>query len=133
MMEDYMNLIGHEDPPGPKGPRGGAVLSVLGSPWILSWKALAEDPKLEDCDGYTDWTTRTIVVREEIEGNLGDMDLYMRKVARHEIVHAFLMESGLAESSAATDAWATNEEMVDWFARMGPRICQAWQEGGVMP
>lgn len=122
-MEEHINLIGHKDPPGPKGDR---VLFILGTCWTLSWRALENDPKLADCDGYTDWTTRTIVVREEIEGNLGDMDAYAKKVARHEIVHAFLLESGLAESSAATEAWATNEEMVDWFARMGPRIYDAW-------
>jgi hypothetical protein len=52
----------------------------------------------------------------------------MRRVVRHEIVHAFLMESGLDESSNPADAWATNEEMVDWFARQGPKIYKAWKE-----
>ena len=51
---------------------------------------------------------------------------------RHEIVHAFLFESGLAESSFSTDAWAKNEEMIDWIAFTGPKIVAAWQKAGCM-
>lgn len=83
---------------------------------------------LIQCDGYCDWTTREIVVEREIAGNLGDMDSYIRKVKRHEIVHAFFAECGLYECSGATDAWALNETMVDWIARMGARIYKAWQD-----
>ena len=56
------------------------------------------------------------------------MDAYVRKVKRHEIIHAFLLESGLAECSD----WAQNEEMVDWLARMGPKINTAWQAAGAI-
>lgn len=41
---------------------------------------------------------------------------------RHEIVHAYLYESGLAENSLSVANWATNEEMVDWIARQFPKI-----------
>ncbi|MGL5549337.1 MAG: hypothetical protein ACRC17_05685 [Culicoidibacterales bacterium] len=37
-----------------------------------------------------------------------------KETVRHEVIHAFLSESGLRDSS--TNAWAVNEEMVDWFA-----------------
>lgn len=48
---------------------------------------------------------------------------------RHEIVHAFLNESGLADSSAQYEGgWAKFEEMVDWIALQGPKIYAAWQE-----
>lgn len=42
----------------------------------------------------------------------------------NEIVHAFLLESGLDENSE----WARNEELVDWIAIQGPKIWKAWQE-----
>ena len=101
-------------------------INILGSEWTITERSEAEDPLLENCDGYCDWTTREIVVEREITGTLGDMDAYVRKVKRHEIVHAFLAECGLNECSGETDAWAMNETMVDWFARMGTKIYKAW-------
>lgn len=102
------------------------TINILGSTWSIVERSFKDDPHLENADGYCDWTTRTIVIEREITGTLGDMEYYIRKVKRHEIVHAFLEESGLAESTAATDAWARNEEMVDWLARVGPKIYEAW-------
>ena len=108
------------------------TLDILGSKWTFEYRTEKKDPRLENCDGYTDWTTRLIVVEQEIDGNLGDMRRYAAKVARHEITHAFLLESGLAESSCTVEAWALNEDMVDWFARMGPRIYHAWDTAKVL-
>ena len=102
-------------------------INILGSEWTITERSEAEDKNLENADGYCDWTTRTIVIEREITGTLGDMEKYIRKVKRHEIVHAFLEESGLAECAAATDAWARNEEMVDWLARIGPKLYEAWR------
>ncbi len=104
------------------------TVGILGTEWTVLERSEKDDPRLVDCDGYCDWTTKQIVIEREIDGTLGDMDTYVRKVKRHEIVHAFLEESGLAECSGATDAWARNEAMVDWFARMGPKIFKAWQD-----
>ena len=56
------------------------------------------------------------------------MELQEQKNHRHEIVHAFLFESGLAENSE----WAQNEEMVDWIAKQGPKLIKAWQEAGAL-
>ena len=86
----------------------------MGAAWTISEKTEQEEPRLENADG-----------------NLADMSRYIRKVTRHEIVHAFLIECGLDESSAEMPAWARNEEMVDWFARLGPRIGKAWEAAGV--
>ena len=49
--------------------------------------------------------------------------------SRHEIIHAFLHESGLAANSLNHySAWAENEEMVDWFAIQSPKIFKVFQE-----
>lgn len=101
-------------------------IEILGSYWEILERSESEDERLKDCDGYCDWTTRKIVVEREINGTLEDMEVYIRKVKRHEIVHAFLVESGLDACSGETDAWARNEVMVDWIARMGKRIYAAW-------
>lgn len=105
-------------------------IDIMGSTWEIIEKTEQEDPRLDGSDGICDWTTRRIIIRKDMDGNLADMDRYTRKVKRHEIVHAFLLECGLDESSNAADAWARNEEMVDWFARLGPRIYKVWREAG---
>ena len=108
------------------------IVHILGSVWTIKEQSISENPLLENCDGYCDWTVREIVVEREQNGTLGDMGTYIRKVIRHEIVHAFLFESGLYEASASTEAWAKNEEMVDWIARQGQKIYDAWKEVGVL-
>lgn len=52
---------------------------------------------------------------------------------RHEIVHAFLNESGIRDNAGHIDAsWAKNEEMVDWVAIQGEKIYKAWKETGAL-
>lgn len=105
---------------------------ILGSVWTIREQSVNENNLLESCDGYCDWTTKEIVVEREQNGTLGDMETYIRKVIRHEIIHAFLFESGLYESSCQAESWAKNEEMVDWFARQGQKIYESWKEAGVL-
>lgn len=107
-------------------------LDIMGEEWNLVERSESDDPLLKDSDGYTDWTSRQIVIEREISGNLQDMDVYIKKVKRHEIIHAFLLECGLHECSGPTDSWACNEAMVDWFARVGPRIYAAWKKAGAI-
>lgn len=103
-------------------------INILGSEWNIVFCKLEDDKALNDADGYCDWTIKRIVVRKEIDGSLHDMDAYTRKVIRHEIVHAFLFESGLAHCSNDVSQWATNEEMIDWFAFKGEQIYKAWKD-----
>ena len=47
---------------------------------------------------------------------------------RHEVVHAFLEESGLSDCSLRPEmAWARNEEMVDWIAIQFPKMLEAFK------
>ena len=108
------------------------AIMILGTQYTIKEQSESENEKLKGCDGYCDWTTKEIVVEREMYGTLGDMDAFVRKVLRHEIVHAFLLESGLHECSGETDAWAQNETMVDWFARVGPKIFAAWKAVGAL-
>lgn len=104
-------------------------INILGTEYTIQKHLGQDDERLNGCDGYCDWTTKNIVLAQNVEGsNLGDMTCYMKKVLRHEIIHAFFLESGLHECSGETAAWAANETMVDWFARQGPKIYKAWQE-----
>lgn len=108
------------------------VVHILGVQYTIKEESECDNEKLKNCDGYCDWTTKEIVVEREMVGTLGDMEVYIRKVLRHEIVHAFLLESGLHECSGESEAWASNETMVDWIARQGEKIYVAWREAGAL-
>ena len=87
---------------------------------------------LSDADGYCDSSIHTIVIDDmsDHEGQPGqkkDLKNYKNKVFRHEIVHAFLEESGIQGECP----WNT-EEMVDWVALQLPKIVEACKEVGVM-
>ena len=57
----------------------------------------------------------------------------VKQVLKHEIVHAFLTESGLTFSSQSiVGPWAMNEEMVDWIAWNGEKLYKAWKETGLV-
>nr|DAY32950.1 MAG TPA: hypothetical protein [Caudoviricetes sp.] len=106
-------------------------VNVLGVEYSIAFVSEEKEPRLEDCDGFCDETTKEIVVQNYKRGepgSKGKLELQEQKNIRHEIVHAFLFESGLAENSE----WATNEEMVDWIAKQGPKLVKAWQEAGVL-
>lgn len=104
-------------------------VSILGTEYAIEYRSSKEDKILEDSDGYTDLYSKLIVVVNDENGNIKDYNAYRKKVLRHEIVHAFLYESGLAHNSIQVEsAWAMNEEMVDFFAIQGEKIYKAWSE-----
>lgn len=98
-------------------------IDILGELYKVCFRD-ATDPRLENADGYCDWTTNEIVVRQDWADdvhNLKDLNVYKLKVLKHELIHAFLFESGLAENS-----WGTNEEIVDWIALQFDKIVNAF-------
>ena len=112
-------------------------VNILGTTYKIKRVAYDKDPDLKDNGwaGYHDGLDNTIVIgiittypqfesedeeRAEISEN---------QTLRHEIVHAFLYQSGLENDAGTYNAsWAHNEEMVDWIALQGPKIYKAWQE-----
>lgn len=98
-------------------------IDILGTTYDVSY--IGKPPQgLDDCAGYTDPTVREIrIVRQAPEpGAVKDLRSLERQILRHEIIHAYLYECGLAHNSMSVDAWALNEEMVDWFVAMAPRM-----------
>ncbi len=107
------------------------TINILGTEYTVTLATEQVEPRLEGCDGFCDETTREIVVenyKRGLPGSKGKLDLQEQKNIRHEIVHAFLFESGLAENSP----WAQSEELVDWIAIQGPKLFKAWQEAGAL-
>ena len=83
-----------------------------------------------EADGWVDTSAKEILIfnyKFSIE-SLKNLVAYQKKVIRHEIVHAFLYESGLWQNSCSSKCWAQNEEMVDWIAIQMPKIQSAYKE-----
>lgn len=98
-------------------------VNILGSEWTVRSATEAEEPRLENKNGFTDWTTRLICLEREPQGDIGSMETYMNKVIRHELIHAFMDESGFGDCFEHKD-FGQEETVVDWFAYQMPKIME---------
>ena len=99
------------------------VVTILGTDYeIIKDATIEEYSQLRNCDGFTDFSTKKIVIAkfEVDENSIEDLGWYEKKVLRHEIVHAFFFESGLSDNCD----YAKNEELIDWIAsQFGKILC----------
>ncbi len=108
-------------------------INVLGEEYTVDIIPKSEDPKFADGnDGYADTSEKRCVIDDmsDSENDVfvkGDLKKYRKQVIRHELLHAFLFESGLDVNS-----WAYNEELVDWMAIQFPKIAKAFAEADCM-
>lgn len=112
-------------------------VNILGTEYTIIIKDYKSDEafKRKSIDGYCDTFSKLIVVvdlhtheRWQHESKK-TIETAQREIIRHEIVHAFFGESGLADSTFSYDgAWAKNEEMIDWIALQGVKIYKAWKD-----
>lgn len=116
-------------------------IDILGTPYNLVTKKYDEDIEFDKRSicGYCDSYSREIVIcdMKTYKGyeskSLKSLDRLQRETIRHEIVHAFLGESGLKDSTNSYSySWAKNEEMIDWLAIQGPKIYKAWEEANAI-
>lgn len=106
-------------------------VKILGTEYEIIKNANTEEyPKLKNCDGYTDFSIKRIVVAdfEKDDTSVDDLEWYKMKVLRHELVHAYIHESGLAENCD----WARNEELTDWIAIQFTKMLNTFIEVGAL-
>ena len=101
------------------------TVNVLGTKYSISQSNKVDDMCLENCSGYCDQSVKKIVIDtfQEAPNSLADLEEYKKQVIRHELVHAFLNESGLCGES-----WGRNEEIVDWIAYQFPKLLKAFED-----
>ena len=106
------------------------LVYILGTQYNIKLIPESDDPMLKTLGGYTDQTTHKIVVKLiEKQGNTSqNVADYAKNIMRHELIHAFLFESGLGACANEVDCWSQNEEMVDWFAYQSPKIFKLFQQ-----
>ena len=117
------------------------TVSILGTEYLVLKADYKETPIFSEKSivGMCDTELKEIIYCDLRTHPSYDKDSarYIRKseqsTLRHEIIHAFLAESGLRGCSLDfEDGWATNEEMVDWFALQGGKIHEAWKAAGAI-
>lgn len=109
------------------------TVNVLGTEYTIEKRKAEDDANLQRADGYIDTSVKLIVIEEmqEKQGTKLDLESYEKQVIRHEIIHAFLFESGMDSSTyICNEGWARNEEMVDWFAIQFVKILEAFRSVG---
>ena len=84
----------------------------------------------EDRDGDVNFYSKIIRIRpleKLLDKDATDTERKLREkhVARHELFHSFLFESGETEL-------AYNEELVEWFAIQSPKIFKVFQELNIL-
>ena len=91
-------------------------INVLGTEYKVYASNPKTDKELEENDGFCDYSKRIIVIDETSKAS----EERKQHVLTHEIVHAFLNESGLRGQGHAE--WAYDEEIVDWIAAQIPKM-----------
>lgn len=109
-------------------------IDVLGTEYTVDVVSVTEDAYLNkrSCDGYCDKTSKRIVVKAKDDScELDDFEVYKKTCLRHEIIHAFLFESGLHENFKH-DQWGHDETMVDWIATQFPKLQKAFKDADAL-
>lgn len=116
-------------------------VNILGTKYQIIVKKYDEDEAFarRSIDGYCDSFVKQIVICDisTYKGWENEPEqtckIAAQQTLRHEIVHAFLSESGLDYSAhSENESWAKNEEMIDWIALQGEKLYRAWREAGAV-
>ena len=114
-------------------------INILGTAYTFETHKISEDCYLKTnrLDGYCSEYSKRIVIADfdekryfsDDEWTTEEKNCRRKQVIRHEVIHAFLNESGLSfNSMTSPGAWAKNEEMVDWLAIQWPKITKVFEK-----
>lgn len=104
-------------------------LNILGSDWTVEYRNADADPILLDGNGgYIDSSINLIVISNRKQNDdCGDFGEIQKRYLRHEIIHAFLYESGIGENFTHPQ-FGHDETYVDWIAIQFPKILKVFKE-----
>lgn len=109
-------------------------VNILGTEYKFFYEDKEKDQKLDGADGYCELYAKEIHIDRGLFEEDDDPKLmkyigdYGLKVIRHEIIHAFIQESGLWECCD----WARSEELTDWIARQFPKMMRCFDEAKLL-
>lgn len=115
------------------------TINILGTTYTIKYKNYEEEldfKKMNAC-GLCDMMTKTISIcnlntaPDFVDADENYLNISYKETLRHEIMHAFLYESGLNTEGHGTSNWSTDEEIIDWFAIQSPKIFKVFESLGV--
>ena len=104
------------------------TVNILGTEYTLYLDETNDDNpeiKKRQCAGYCNIATKEIHIGDFSKSDAPELE--RSETLRHELLHAFITESGLGNECP----WAFNEEMIDWFAIQMPKLRKTFDELGV--
>ena len=111
------------------------LLDVLGTTYAIYLDVpIDQDDFLKTCNAYCDKTAKRIVVcAEPEECELADWPVSAKISLRHEIVHAFMYESGI-DGNTTWDVPGEEhpEKAVAWIAIQFPKMLEAFEKVGAL-
>ena len=104
-------------------------INISGSEWTIQYRDVETDPILLNGNGgYTDPSVNLIVIANRKKSDdVADFKEIQKRYLRHEIVHAFLYESGLGADFAHPE-FGHEETMINWIAIQFPKILEVFNE-----
>lgn len=105
---------------------------ILGTDYIIHICPESKDKRfgLLNCDGFCDQTTKELFVSNYMDTNkeisVGDPRTTILHAIRHEMVHAYFYESGLAADWEHKE-FGQEETTVDWIAKQLVKMYEAYQ------
>lgn len=98
----------------------------------VHWDIIDGKHTYYDLSGGRGSTKSSFVGTEIPLGMMQDAVNGMKKQLRHEIIHAFLAESGLQANFEHYKQFGHEETIVDWFAIQFPKIMKTFEEIGAL-
>lgn len=103
------------------------TVNILGTKYKIVFKAVGD----ANYDGLCDPYSKIITIRTDNTNNISNFDFVINLSLRHEIIHAFMFESGLGHCWEHKPI-GHEETTVDWFAYQAPNIYKVFSELGVL-
>ena len=88
------------------------IIFILGEMWKINFNVKIDDYE----DAQTNPHERVINISDDIADGVD-----VKRILRHEIIHAFMFESGLG-FNFEHKPFGQDETMIDWFAIQYPKI-----------
>ena len=103
-------------------------VNILGTEYDILFQSREQNRFLNDADGYVDRSVKKIVIStKEDDCEIENFETHQKKCLRHELIHAFMEESGLSVNFEHKPI-GIEETTVDWFAIQSPKIFKVFQE-----
>ncbi len=105
-------------------------VNVLGTEYEIIKADEKSHPLFEQVNGWCDTSVKKIYIatKEHEEGDKENLQEVISKTTRHELIHAFIYESGI---DVEVD-WASNEPLIDFFAIQIPKMVKAFNKANAI-